>query len=133
MSANIFEQASCLDLDFPSSAGTLYLNDVWKLPLISSDGRVSLDELAKKYYNLLKNAEQSSFVEDTPAVDVLTQLRFDIVLHIIKVKKDKQLESVRQKEAATKRQKIMDLIERKQDEALSEASIDELRQMLNDL
>jgi hypothetical protein len=106
---------------------------LWKLPLIGQNGKASLDELAKKYHNKIKNAEQPSFVEDTSLADALMQLRFDIILHIIKVKKDEQLESIRHKEMAAKRQKIMELIERKQDEALSEASIDELRTMLDAL
>ena len=133
MGMNIFEQASRLDLLFESSSGSFYTNDLWKLPLIGQNGKSSLDELAKKYHNKIKNAEQPSFVEDTSLADALMQLRFDIILHIIKVKKDEQLESIRHKEMAAKRQKIMELIERKQDEALSEASIDELRTMLDAL
>lgn len=130
---NIFEQASRRDLRFESAAGLLDVANLWNLPLTRRDGRVSLDELAKKYHAELKNAEQTSFVEDTSAADTETQLRFDIILHIIKVKKDEKLESLRRQEAAIKRRKIMELIERKQDEALSAASLDELRSMLDAL
>ena len=72
MSMDIFEQASRLDLLFESSFGSFYTNDLWKLPLISQNGKVSLDELAKKYHNKIKNAEQPSFVEDTSLADALT-------------------------------------------------------------
>lgn len=130
---NIFEEASRCDLRFESATGLLDVADLWNLPLTRRDGRASLDELAKKYHAELKNAEQTSFVEDTSAADTETQLRFDIILHIIKVKKDEQFESLRRQEAAIKRRKIMELIERKQDEALSAASLDELRSMLDAL
>ena len=130
---NIFEQASRCGLYFTTTAGILDVSDLWQLPLTRKDSWLSLDELAEQHHAALKNSEETSFVDDTSAVDEMAQLRFDIILHIIKVKKDEQLESLRRMEAATKRQKIMELIERKQNEALSAASLDELRSMLDAL
>ena len=94
MSTNIFEQASRLDLLFESSFGTFYLNELWRLPLIGQDGKASLDELARQYYARLKLEETPSLVKDTSPADVLTQLRLDIILHIIKVKTEDLLESI---------------------------------------
>lgn len=141
MSTNIFEQASRLGILFDSSFGTFYLNELWRLPLIGQNGKASLDELARQYYARIKLAEKSSAGKvSSPAdgkvsspADALTQLRLDIILHIIKVKTEDLLESIRQKETAMTRQKIMEFIEQKQDEELKAASIAELRTPLDAL
>jgi len=130
---NIFEQASRCALTFTTEYGTLDASDLWKLPLVTNNKWLSLGKVAKQYHAALKASEEASFVEDTPAVDGLEQLRFDIILHIIKVKKDQQLAAAREREVAAKRQKIMEIIERKSDEALSASSIEELRSMLEAL
>ena len=133
MKSNIFEQASRLNLDFQTAESTLYVSDLWNLPLLCYDGKTSLDALAKKYYRILRDTEITSFVVNDPAVNILARLRFDILLHIIKVKKNEQFELIRQKEANARREKIMELIERKQNDALTAAYIDELRSVINAL
>ena len=126
MSTNIFEQASRFDLLFDSSFGTFYMNELWRLPLIGQNGQASLDELARQYYARLKLAEKPSAGKVSSPADVWTQLRLDIILHIIKVKTEDLLESIHQKETTMTRQKIMELIEQKQDETLIRALITEL-------
>lgn len=126
MSTNIFEQASRLGLLFDSSFGAFYLSELWRLPLIGQNGQASLDELARQYYARLKLAEKPSAGKMSSPANALTQLRLDIILHIIKVKTEDLLESIRQKETTMTRQKIMRLIERKQDETLIRALITEL-------
>lgn len=133
MDINIFEQASRNDLYFCTSKGVLNVSCLWKLPLTGPAGALTLDKLAKVAYAELKRSEQPSFVSDVPKTNPEAQLRFDILLHIIKVKKDEQLAEYRKAEVAAKRQKIMAILEQKQDEALSSSSIDELRTMLDAL
>ena len=74
-----------------------------------------------------------SFVEETKAVDAIVQLKFALVLHLIKTRLAEN-EATRMFAAkAEQKQKLLGLIAQKQDEALGSKSLEELTAMVNSL
>lgn len=131
-STNIFEQASRKAFRFETPKGQLTVEDLWQLPLTSTTGRANLDDIAK---NLRRQLDSTavSFVTDTPPVSKVYQAQFDIVLHIIKVRLAEADAAAKAAVIREKKQKIMAIIERKSDEALSASSIEDLQAMLASL
>lgn len=129
---NIFEQATRQAFRFESPKGSLTVEDLWNLPLTSNTGRANLDDIAKDLYQKLSNTAVS-FVIDTTPVNKVYQAKFDIVLHIINTKSAEARAAEKAHEVREKKQKIMAIIEQKQDEALSSASLEDLEAMLNSL
>jgi hypothetical protein len=128
---NIFEQATRQAFRFETTKGHLTVEDLWNLPLTSVN-RANLDDIAKGLQAKLTSTALS-FVTDTTPVNKVYQAQFDIVLHIIntKIAEAKAAEQYRQNQE--KKQKIMAIIEQKQDAALSGASLEDLEAMLNSL
>jgi hypothetical protein len=127
---NIFEQATRLKLRFDSPKGDLSVEDLWDLPLTSTKGP-NLDDIAKKAYAETQSLGNiASFVETPAPVDGKIQLRFDVVLHVINVRKAENAEKADAKAKADKRQKILEAIDAAEGKALSGLSADELRAQL---
>ncbi len=129
-----FELASRLDVNFETSKGILSVADLWKLPLLKVRGvGLCLDDIAKDLHNQIKNNDNVSFVNVARKEDVVLNLKFDIVKHIIDVKVKENIEAAKQREITETRQKLMGIIERKKEEALSSLSIEELSQKLAEM
>ncbi|MDX1532587.1 MAG: hypothetical protein R3230_00050 [Nitrosopumilaceae archaeon] len=122
---NMFEQASRLKLRF----GQYNVEDLWDIPLTSKT-KVNLDVIARGLNKEIKESNEESFVVQRSSANKELQLKFDLVKYII----DVRLAENKAKEDALKekqrKDKIRELIAKKQDESLEEKSIDELKQML---
>lgn len=128
----MFEKASRQKLRFESAKGTLAVEDLWDLPLTSQTGKANLDEIARQLYKKVKENTEISFVTPT-AEDSESQQKLDIVKHIIDVRlRETEAASQARIKAETK-QKILEIMDRKKDEALSNASLEELQARLNSL
>lgn len=126
----MFEQASRLKLRFESKKGLLTTEDLWTLPLKATGNSVDLDEVAKLVHQELKNSEEISFVTPVSNNNTVAQLKMDVVKHIIAVKVTERDAAQKARDAKEKKQKILEIIARKQDEALVNYSIEELEKML---
>ena len=130
----MFEQAARLKLRFPTSKGELAVEDLWDLPLTSQAGKANLDELARELYQRVEQAPTISFVNSTKNPgDVVAKLKFDIELHVINTRLAENEAANKAKDIRERKQKIMALIEQKQNEQLAGSSIDDLRAMLDAL
>ena len=130
---NIFEQATRLKIRFDTSKGQIGVEDLWDLPLISLSGKTNLDDNAPKLNAELRTEYRTSFVlPEAPKNDCL-RLMFDVVLHILNTKVAEQKASQEAAAIREKKQKIMAIIEQKQDESLSAASLEDLQAMLASL
>lgn len=130
----MFEKATRQQLRFNTKKGLLSVEDLWTLPLKTSfNAQVDLDEVAKTVYKELKTSEEISFVAPVTASNTTAQLKMDIVKHIIAVKLAEKEVAEKAKETKEKKQKILEIIARKQDESLANASIDDLQKMLESL
>ena len=129
----MFEKATRIALRFPSSVGLLSVEQVWDLPLQSYNGNPNLDDLARLYHNRLKDDANVSFVAAVTPQNEDDKLAFDIIKHIIKVKLDEKTSADNIRIARDKRQKLLEIIAKKEEEGLMGASIEDLRKMVEGL
>ena len=129
---NMFEKASRLKLRFNTAKGAVSVEELWDIPLTSRNG-FSVDEIAKDLNRQLKDGGEESFVVESSSPNEILQLGFDIVRHVIKVRLDEARIIATAKTLREKKQKIMSLIAKKEDEVLESEGIDKLREMLESL
>lgn len=130
---DLFELASKQKFRFNTPRGQVSVEDLWDLPLSNRSGDVSLDAIALGLHRELKSDENVSFVDEVTAKNDTAQAKFDIVRHIIGVKKEARKQAA---EAATNRetkQRILGIIAQKQGDALMGASLEELQAMVDKL
>ena len=124
MTTNIFEYAVRNKVRFPFK-GMISVEDLWDLSL------TNLDSIYKTLNKQVKQSEEESLLATKTNVDTELEVQIAIVKYIVSVKLAEQ--ETREKAAAKKaqKQKIMSIIATKEDEALKNSSIDELKKMLD--
>lgn len=130
---NIFEQASRQQLRFYTPIGQLATDDLWNLPLKAARNKVSLDEVAKDLHRQLKECEETSFVEPATTTDEVLQLKFDIVKHVIGVRLAENAAAAEARYKSAEKQKLLEILARKQDASLETLSEDEIRAKIDAL
>lgn len=127
---NLFEIATRKKLRFPSLKGELTVEQLWDLPLSSRVG-LDLDNIAKAVNKDLKAEEEDSFVKTStnPQRGDL-QLKLDILKHIIAVKQEDAERATRRQVNAQERQKLQELLARKNDQELEGLSKEEIEKKL---
>ncbi len=107
--------------------GMVSVEDLWDLSL------TNLDSIYKILNKQVKQSEEESLLNTKASVDTELEVQIAIVKHIVSVK-------LAEKEAAEKahakreqKQKIMSIIATKENEALQNSSIDDLKKMLDEL
>lgn len=128
-----FEQAARLKLRFSTAKGDLTVEDLWDLPLISTVNKPNLDDIARGLFGQLKSDANVSFVIPEQKSDSTTQLKFDVVKHIIDVRLAENAAAAAAKANREKRQLILSVIAQKENEQLLSASMDDLKKMLEAL
>lgn len=117
--ADIFEQATRQKLRFKTIRGNLCVEDLWDLSL------EELDTIAIEQFKKLKEIEEVSFIKDRKTNDV-GKLAFDITKHIIDTKLAEQQAEKSRADLKQREQKLLRLIEMKQEEKLQSKSEEEL-------
>lgn len=128
MAVNIFEYATREKLRFPFR-GEISVEDLWDLPL------TNLDKVYKALNAQAKQNNEASLISSSvkTAEESRLDAKIEIVRYIFAVK-DNEAKARRQEvEKAEKKQKIMSIIARKQDEALESMSAEDLQKMLDEL
>jgi hypothetical protein len=133
----MYDKATRLKLRFDSPPGLvpqgqLSVEDLWDLPLTSVK-RVNLDDIAVLLNKELKATDSVSFVNNTSRANEVTKLKFDIVLDVIRVKKEENEAEQAKRTNAEKKQKILALIDQKRDGELASKSVEELLALAKDL
>lgn len=129
----MFEQATRMKLRFNTPQGQLSVEDLWDLPLTSTTNKANLDAIAVGLYAELNSNRNISFVNSGSAGDQTLQLKFDIVKHIIDVRKAENASAVEARARKDQKQRLLELINQKENESLAGKSIDELRKMVEGL
>lgn len=134
MTKNIFEIATNKHIRFTTSRGDVTTEDLWDIPLSSIDG-FNLDAIALDLYTAVnKTAAHKSFVAKTSSpADIITQLKFDVVQHIIDSKIERANRVQLRKLRNDKRNQIANIIADKKDDKLKGTSLAKLEAMLDDL
>ena len=122
----MYKQASKSKLRIETSRGALSIEQIWDLPL------AELDKLAVELEEKTKTSATKSFIAEKTTEDATAQLKFDIVLDILKTKMEANKAALDQKKKKENNQKIHALIERKKENKMEEMSVEELEKMLID-
>jgi hypothetical protein len=131
--ADLFEKAARLKLRFATPKGFLTVEDLFDLPLTSTTGKANLDDLARELNKELKAKSQESFVEDRPKADEAAQAKFEVVLSVIQTRKEELKAAKVAAEKRDTRQRVLEIIDRKQNAALESKSLEELTTLVNSL
>jgi hypothetical protein len=116
---------------FITARGTLSAEDLWDLPLTSTSGKAdNLNSIAKELFAELRKQEEPDFVDNVLTKNTATSRKFEIVKYIIEVKKTERDLAERARARKAQDQKILEILNGKQDEALRSKSEAELRAML---
>ncbi len=122
---NIFEIATRGKYRFPFK-GLISVEDLWDL------SPAQLDSIYKTLSREAKAKSEDSLLEEAVADKKLTTM-IEIVKHIFNVKMDEDKAAKAAAENRKKRNRIAEILARKEDESLNNLSTDELTKMLNDL
>lgn len=130
---NIFEQAARRAIRFESAKGDLSVEQLWDLPL-QSRNQFDLDTVAKTVNRQLNAVTEESFVSvrENPAKETLS-LKLEIVKHIISVKLQEAEEARNRANKATEKEKLLRLLDEKQNEALRALTPEEIQERLKAL
>lgn len=117
----MFEKASRMKLRFNTQRGVLSVEDLWDLPLIQ------LDNIAIALNKKLQESKTESFIKTRTKDTTELELKFNIAKHIIDVKLQEQEDRLLESKKKAKRQKILDLMAKKQDAELEGKSLEEIK------
>lgn len=130
----LFERAARLKIRFASPQGQLTVEDLWDLPLTSTRlNQANLNNIAKGISRQLKADSEEDFVNPKSTVNEGIQLSMDIVKHVIQVKQAENEAARITADRNEKKAKLLELIARKQDQALEGKPLEELQAMVASL
>lgn len=127
MEMNIFEKASRIKLRINSTKGILSVEDLWDLPL------EKLNNLAKDVNRKLREQGEEDFLGNTPTRDSKLSLTLDIIKEVITVRLGEQLKQEEVAEKKAKKERLMAILARKEEESLEGKSAEEIRKLIAEL
>ena len=126
MSKNMFEVATREKMRFPFK-GMISVEDLWDLSV------QNLDKVFKILNSQRKEAQEESLLNVKSSEDEVLDTQIAIVKYIVGVKLEEQAARVKAAENKEKKQKIMALMAKKDDEAMENMSKEELQKLLDEL
>lgn len=123
----MFEKATRMKMRFGTVKGLLSVEDLWDLSL--SD----LNKIAKDLNKQIKSADEEDFLKVTSKEDERTKLAFEIVLYILNTLKDEKEARDNMAKKKKEKEKLLSILERKQEESLENLSEEELRKKIEEL
>lgn len=133
-STNIFEFATRSKLRFASAKGELTAENLWDVPLRSSND-FNLDAIAKSASKALKDATEESFVSTatrTPAHKRL-EVTLETVKHVIATKLAEEAAARKNAERRSEKEKLLRILAEKQEGELSALSKKDLQDRIAEL
>jgi hypothetical protein len=92
-----------------------------------------LDSVFKTLNAQVKKSQEESLLATKTKEDEALAIQIEVVKHIVKTKLNEAEAAKQSKEVKEKKQKLMEIIAAKKDEALRNASVEELQTMLDNL
>lgn len=123
---NVFEVAVRTKMRFPFR-GMVSVEDLWDLNV------TNLDSIFKTLNAELKQAKEESLLDVRTTKDKELDMKIEIVKYIVQVKVAEAEVRSQAKEKREQKQKIMEIIARKENEETEGKSLDELRTMLEEI
>ena len=123
---NMFEVATRSKMRFPYK-GQISVEDMWDLSL------PALDSVFKALNSQMKQVKEESLLSTKSKADEVLELQIEIVKYIVSVKLAEKEAREKAAEKSAQRQRIMEIMAKKQDESLENASMEDLQKMLTEL
>lgn len=123
---NMFEVATRSKMRFPYK-GQISVEDMWDLSL------PALDSVFKALNSQMKQVKEESLLSTKSKADETLELQIEIVKYIVSVKLAEKEAREKAAEKSVQRQKIMEIMAKKQNESLESASMEDLQKMLAEL
>lgn len=123
----LFEQATRKGLRFDIPQGYCSVEDLWDCTL------KDLNTLAIKLNKVVKEDEEEDFLKEIPKPLTTTKLEFDVVLHILEVKKAEKQARLDAKENKANKDKLLAALARKEDEAIDNMSEEDIKKAIEAL
>lgn len=123
---NMFEVATRSKMRFPYK-GQISVEDMWDLSLSA------LDSVFKTLNSQMKQVKEESLLSSKSKADETLELQIEIVKYIVSVKLAEKEAREKAAEKSVQRQRIMEIMAKKQDESLENASMEDLQKMLAEL
>lgn len=124
--SNMFKKAVKGKYRFPYK-GQIAVEDLYDLPL------GALDTVFKTLNAEVKKTDEESLLQTKSEEDDILSTKIEIVKYIFNEKLEEKKNRQEAAERKEKKQKIMQIIATKQDEALRNASVEDLQKMLDEL
>lgn len=123
---NMFEIATRKKMRF-AFKGLVSVEDLWDLSV------KDLDSIFKVLNSELKQAKEESLLDTKTQGNKELDTKIEIIKYIVKTKMEEEQLKLKTKEQREQKQKIMEILSTKQDNALQNKSIEELQKMLDEL
>lgn len=123
---NFFEIAVREKYRFPYK-GMISTEDLWDLSVNA------LDSIFKTLNKERKNADEESLLDVKDNVNTTLENKIAIIKYVVNIKQTEAAEKLLEREKKQQKQKIMNLIAKKQDETLENMSQEELLKKLSEL
>lgn len=123
---DLFEKAIRLKVRFPFK-GWCSVEDLWDLSLRD------LDNIFKVLNRQAKVQEEESLLDTRSEADDILDLQLDIVRYVVEVRLKEMEAQKNQAERAARKQKLLSLIEEKQEENLRDMSLEELQELVDNI
>lgn len=127
----MYKFASQNKLRFPSLRGDLITEQLFDLPLKSNSG-FDLDSVARAINNSIKEIGEESFVDNNSNNPLKKTLEcsLEIVKDVIKTKQEENATRLSKIKKTEERKKILDAMNAKKEQQLSQASLEDLEKKL---
>jgi ribosomal protein L11 len=130
---NMFERATRSKYTFATSVGLISVTDLWDLPLTSQRG-ANLNDVAKEINRVLKSQDEDDFVSmSINAKKTQNEFKLELVKYIISVKQAENSASLEKKTNAMRKEKLLALLAKKNDDALESKTIEEIQREIEAL
>ena len=129
---DLFAKATRDKVKFVTVKGEISIEDLWDLPLTSEKG-FDLDSIARKIAKELKDSTEESFVKPSTKGSSLLELKLEVLKYIIKVKMEENETRKNLAEKKAKKEKLMEILAKKEDASLEALTPEEIRKQLEEL
>lgn len=122
--AELFVTASRKKYHFTTAKGSLDVSDLWDLNL------ESLDRVAVSLDDAITKAGTKSFINKKSNSSKELEDKLEIVKYVIQVKQEEAEASKVRAEKAAKKERLLQILEKKEDESLEKLSAEDIKKML---
>lgn len=131
--SELFIKASRKKFRFPSSKGDLTIEQLWDLPLTSTNG-CNLDAIARSVFNSLKEIGESSFIETRPhPMKAELEDKLEILKFIIATKMAEAAAAETRRARAEEKRQVLEALAARKAANLATASEEDLLKKLEAL